>query len=245
MTKETIDKILGELAKVDQIIRKFRANNTVPEIEKDILLTKLRTIYESILLSQLEINTKIDLISEASDTKDTYDPKSITETLSQKKGMVAEKDIKIEEPRTKAVSDIPEQKTDETPVNKAGQSTKIQHPHSVKPGILADKFEQKSFLNEALAQYKNMFDIARKMQNRPLHDLFSAINLNDKFLFIKELFNDDATLYQKTIEKLNTSANFNESVQFLDQHFTWDFEDEQVQKLLELVRRRHIPANEA
>ena len=83
------------------------------------------------------------------------------------------------------------------------------------------------------------------MQNRPLHDLFSAINLNDKFLFIKELFNDDATLYQKTIEKLNTSANFNESVQFLDQHFTWDFEDEQVQKLLELVRRRHIPANEA
>jgi hypothetical protein len=89
-----------------------------------------------------------------------------------------------------------------------------------------------------------MFDIAKKMQTRPLKDISSAISLNEKYVFIKELFNNNANLYESTIEKLNNAFDFNEAIRYLDQRFEWDFDEEEVQKLLELVRRRYAPANE-
>lgn len=48
MAKETIKKILEELDKVSDIIRKTSETGRFPDIEKDIILSKLRNIYEFI-----------------------------------------------------------------------------------------------------------------------------------------------------------------------------------------------------
>jgi hypothetical protein len=79
----------------------------------------------------------------------------------------------------------------------------------------------------------------RKLQSSPLNDIFTAIVINDRFLLIKELFNDDSSLYKSTLDKLNSAENFNSAIEYLDSNYKWDFENPTVQKLLELIRRRH------
>ena len=127
--------------------------------------------------------------------------------------------------------------------SESGEIKVKQSPVSNKPEqtvILAEKFQQdRSFLNEALAKYQPNTDISKKFQLAPISDIHSAINLNDKFIYIKELFHDDHILFKETIEKLNHFSSFNEAVAYIDHHFDWDFDDFQVQKILELVHRRY------
>jgi hypothetical protein len=241
MNKETINKNLDDLARVGQILQKFLEVGIMPDIEKDIAISKLQSIYEFTQQIQPDKPLKSDGLDKI--IKEKEEPKIITETTPVIRENIVEKRIEKEEPIV--TKPIPEKKTKETTRSKT-QNTKIktEHAHPVKTEILADQFQQKSFLNEALSQYKNMSDISRKLQSRPLKDISSAISLNEKYLFIKELFNNDADLYHKTLEKLNNAVNFNEAIRYLDGRFEWDFDEEQVQKLLELVRRRYAPTNE-
>jgi len=237
MTKETINKNLDDLARVGHIIQKFLGTGVMPDIEKDIAISKLQGIYEFIEQIQAEKTLKadggLDKIK-----KEQEEPK--TET----KENITEKNPKNEEPVTTQAPIVTPKKPKGTVRSKTQNSKiKTERASTTKTEILADTFHQDSFLNEALAQYNNMFDIAKKMQTRPLKDISSAISLNEKYVFIKELFNNNANLYESTIEKLNNASDFNEAIRYLDQRFEWDFDEEQVQKLLELVRRRYAPAN--
>ena len=59
-----------------------------------------------------------------------------------------------------------------------------------------------------------------KLQNKPITDLAKAIGINDKFLFIKELFGGDSDLYNQTIKHLNHFTDLNEAIIYLQENFT-------------------------
>lgn len=236
MKNESIDKILNELDRTRQFLVKFRDTGKMPDIERDIVLSKLRNIYEFVQLVQVEVVEIKTSLDEPVKEKvievpsNTFESKSVTieltETPVEKKIVADEKELELEnvEEIIEEVVVQPQAKTSST----------------VKKEILAEKFQSQSFLNEALSQFQNVTDLSKKMQNQPLKDIFSAINLNDKFLFIKELFNNDTALYQSTVEKVNNAGNFNDAVRYLDGNFSWDFNEQMVQKFLELVRRRFM-----
>jgi hypothetical protein len=54
------------------------------------------------------------------------------------------------------------------------------------------------------------------------------------------LFNGKPEIFNQTIEKLNTASNFNEAFNYISSNFEWEMEDEPVQFLLDLVRRKFI-----
>jgi hypothetical protein len=244
MTIEMIDKNLDDLAKVTQIIRKFRDTGIMPDIEKDIVIAKLQRIYECVQQIQSDKTLREDIIASAT-TTEKPETTIIPEVTSKKvevtdKKVAKEASAPVKEaPVPTKEANNPGQKYKEA-IKSKRQNPKIGSKQEIKTEILADQFQQTSFLNEALSQYNNRNDISKKLQSRPLKDISTAIGLNEKFLFIKELFNDNAALYQNTIDKLNNFANFNEAIQFIDEYFEWDFDAEQVQKLLELVHRRFI-----
>ena len=66
------------------------------------------------------------------------------------------------------------------------------------------------------------------------------MGLNDRFKLINELFNGDKDSYQKTINILDNANNFNEAFNYISSSYDWDMEDEAVQLLLDLVRRKFI-----
>jgi hypothetical protein len=77
---------------------------------------------------------------------------------------------------------------------------------------------------------------------KPIDDLKSGIGLNEKFLFIRELFNNDHLAYAEAIEKLNAASNLGEAEKILGEqlltHHGWDLETEAAMSFLHLVFRR-------
>ncbi|MFD2162529.1 hypothetical protein ACFSJU_08995 [Paradesertivirga mongoliensis] len=76
----------------------------------------------------------------------------------------------------------------------------------------------------------------------PLSDLKSAINLNDKLLFIKDLFNGYSLAYSEAIEIINRFDSFEAADNFLKVNYAaknnWVDKQKTVDKFYELLNRR-------
>ena len=85
------------------------------------------------------------------------------------------------------------------------------------------------------------FTLADRLQQNPLHDLKSAIGINDKFLFVNELFGGSMEKYNKSIENLNDLKTLNGAMIYLNElkiELQWNSSNEAYQKLKELVSRK-------
>ena len=83
--------------------------------------------------------------------------------------------------------------------------------------------------------------IADKLQENKVVDLRSTIGINDKFLFINELFEGNMRIYDDVIQKLNTAVTLAQAdMLMLDLKiaYNWDSESPTVKKFVELVRRK-------
>jgi len=77
---------------------------------------------------------------------------------------------------------------------------------------------------------------------KPIDDLKSGIGLNEKFLFIRELFGNDHLAYAEAIDKLNTAPDLGSAEQILATEVLprhqWDLETEAALSFLHLIFRR-------
>ncbi len=78
--------------------------------------------------------------------------------------------------------------------------------------------------------------------HKPVSDLKSIINLNDKLLFIKDLFNGYSLAYSEAIEILNRFDSFEAAEHFLQSNYAvknnWASKQSSADKLYELLHRR-------
>ena len=126
---------------------------------------------------------------------------------------------------------MPEEKTEVPYENKP----------AAEPATIADKFKgEKKFINERLGDNGSRQDLSSKLQSKPIRDIGTSLGLNDRFKLINELFNGDKDSYQQTINVLDNANNFNEAFNYINTTYDWDMEDDSVQMLLDLVRRKFI-----
>lgn len=72
-----------------------------------------------------------------------------------------------------------------------------------------------------------------------VNDVRSAISLNDRILFIRSLFSDDAVLFQNTLDRINSAGSIDEAVKWLMSEFAgWNFESDTVYRFMMAVRRK-------
>lgn len=80
---------------------------------------------------------------------------------------------------------------------------------------------------------------------KPIDDLKSGIGLNEKFLFIRELFNNDHLAYAEAIEQLNASNTLEAAEKIIAEKllpvYQWDLETEAAVSFLHLIFRRFAP----
>lgn len=218
-------------------------------IERDIILDKLAKAYDCLLTGQLmnfeptskplDENLRPKQIVEKP-VLDQKNDKPIVEakSLTHEKPTILDKkfDEKIEKPKAAVQTPKPEiiqQKNEE--IHKAELSD---HPQGE---ILAEKFQGKhKFRNEIIAEHSAKVDMSTKLQNKPIGDLSKAIGINDKFLFIKELFNGDSARYSETINHLNSFSDLNDAIIYLQDNFDWAESNEYAAKFIDLVRRKFI-----
>ncbi|MDX8340841.1 hypothetical protein SLH46_16710 [Draconibacterium sp. IB214405] len=76
-----------------------------------------------------------------------------------------------------------------------------------------------------------------KISNSPVTSIQAAIGINDRYQYIRELFDGNADTFAKTVSDLDGLTNINEAVEYLQQNFKWK-KNETSLKFVGLVKRR-------
>lgn len=69
-------------------------------------------------------------------------------------------------------------------------------------------------------------------------DFKRGLSLNDRFLFQRELFDNDHLAMNNLMLRLNAFDTYEASEQYLREHTSWNFEDKTVKEFLQVVKRR-------
>ncbi len=95
-------------------------------------------------------------------------------------------------------------------------------------------------LNEKLKE--EITEVANLLQGAPVRDLRKAIGLNDRYLFINELFRGDENMYERSIKTINAFSIYPEAEYWIQRELKvkigWSDEREAVKLFDQLVRRR-------
>jgi hypothetical protein len=222
-----IENILSDLERIRHLISQYESISQIPEIERDILLSAIRDLYSGLLQipdNKQSVNIQTDV--------PTSKPVSISASKPIGTGSKSESSERVEF----VDEDLPPKSKKETI-----QTRKTADKKKAKPETISDKLQgERQFVYETLAEKAVQQNISSKLQSKPISSIISAIGINDKFKLIRDLFNEDSESYARAIEKLDTCNNFNEAFNYISTSFNWDMEDDSVQFILDLVRRKFI-----
>jgi hypothetical protein len=270
MDKKIIKGLIDEKLEVIQeqfsIIREYEGK--IPIIELDLLMTSIRDLYELILSLQLEnvgmVMPKADPQPET--PKATPPPAPVPEpaapvrlspSILSMEPLQEEEPVKISPPVEKVEPVTPEPPVTPyqpaAPVPTASEPTEppvpihepepnLDQPHEKYQRITFDLFSEGGG-NTLADRFREGQEkrIADKLGENKVVDLRTTIGINDKFLFINELFEGDMRIYDEAIQKLNATTTMAQAdMQLLDLKivYNWDSESPTVKKFVELVRRK-------
>ena len=233
-----IENLIKDIQDIERMLGGMSGKTPVPTLEIDILKKRVQQFYEDLLMlsntAQIEPTADVTgIIPEAHhDSEEIMEdsPASMVPPPPEEE-TGHRKPVEDEEPVQEPSAEIPT-KTDtgETAVH-----TEIKK----KPEVLADRFKDKQqFRNEHLIKGQAVKDLSSKYDEQPLPDIALGIGLNERFQYIKELFQGNATDFKQTIDYLNKVNTEEDAITYFNEHFNWDMEHVLVVRLLHLTRRK-------
>lgn len=133
----------------------------------------------------------------------------------------------------------------ETNIQPATEPEPIVYAEEKQPETAKPQTEPVLTLNQQIAAQKGLDQpktAAPATQNKPVQDLQSLISLNDKLLFVKELFNGYNLAYSEAVNILNRYTTFEQAEQFLNLNYTaknnWKEKPATAERFFDLLRKR-------
>jgi hypothetical protein len=189
----------------------------IPILEFDILKDNIRKLYEKLCLLE-RLNDPFEIIK----------PKE-QEVIEDQ----------LQPTQTEPVSEIAELPVPEETVQNPEE--KEEPPKTNEETVKLDLFtSEKSAFNDKLKEAREQSLGPRGGPSAPA-DIKSLININDKFLFINELFDGDYKEYSHAIEIFNNFEEKGEAFEFLESLLKdnlWNSASPAFQKLKEIVEKR-------
>jgi hypothetical protein len=103
-----------------------------------------------------------------------------------------------------------------------------------------DSTAQAETLNDKLKQGKT--ELIEMLKETPVKDLRKAVGINDRFLFINDLFRGDETMYERSIKTINSFNMYAEAEYWITRELKtklgWSKDHPTVQHFDQLVKRR-------
>ena len=224
---------------INRLIRKIqndweRANKKdagFSRIDKDILMDDLKKVYD--LVYELE-------------TIKVFRDSPVVENISVEK-LNTENE---EAPFQQSPVDLEIVRTDEKKPEQKPEAEKVQQQIPSYQKTKAEPQAEKNTPLDLFSATKTLADIyqndkddslAAKIKNDKITDIKTVIGINDKFLFINDIFKGEMSAYNSVIKNLNLTTNFNEALQIIDElkSTTGTVENKTTfNKLLEIAKRR-------
>ena len=100
---------------------------------------------------------------------------------------------------------------------------------------LGDSFLKEKSVNDIMSD--DLSKLEHKLSNRPVASIKSAIGINDRFQYIRELFEGSADNFVKAVADLDSMEDIKEAVDYLQTNFKWKKNDTSL-KFISLIKRR-------
>jgi hypothetical protein len=142
---------------------------------------------------------------------------------------------KTDQPVRPPAINYPDEKKETVPVNNKWEPV----TNTVAAG------EETLTINQKISSQLGEKAIARTddLNVKPISDIKLAITLNDKLLYVKDLFNGYNLAYSEAIEILNRFNTLEEAMRFLKTNYVvknnWDSKPATTEKFYELLKRRY------
>jgi len=240
-TDKVIEKKTLDIEEPEKIHKK---ESVIPEIHsKDI--NEVINIEDPIKSDIIIEKEEVLMVEEKTDENTIID---IEELSVEEKEMdyPAEElnEVNFKEDLFASVNDVVSEKKEIEKTKKQEKSSLIDLFAGSDKTIVADKFkDDKVSLNQKLGEEKKEKTLADKMQKKPIKDLKSAIGINDKFIFINDLFKGSLQEYNHSIEKMNACASVDEAfkiIEELKEKYSWDENLDVYVKLEDFIIRKFM-----
>ena len=243
--RNTLGAILTDTEELTYLLQRLAKSDELSALELDLVLEKLRHIYDLMLDVRRETGKKQLLKKEEKEpniTTDNFPNEPVLEII--KDDLKEEKQPEsVAEAKTKQPGNTKEEWKEATRQQITKELKEQESPHKEpehKRSYVSDRFKSNPTLNEELGGKGKKEDLSSKLLSKPIVNITGAIGLNEKFELIKELFGGDKEKFEKTMQVLNMAGSFVEAYNYLKETFEWDMDSVYVQRLLELIRRKLI-----
>ena len=99
--------------------------------------------------------------------------------------------------------------------------------------IIGEQFHEAPSVADTIACPKGMAESA------PIVSLHDAIGVADKFMLIRELFDDDVASYESAIEALDKQPSFDDCIIFIAEHYAWSPNLQATKLVMDLLQRKY------
>ena len=225
----TIDIIIKDLNEARDIIDDLKKYPGVPEFQVELAKSKCKSASEVIALFK-NLQSKINSpVQEKPPVKD--------ETIQEKLPEKPDKVIVVPEKEVKEV--VMTVITEAPPIAKEEPVQTIKKP--AESAIIADQFVNRpESFNEKLGNLKHEDDVLEILKTKPLSSLDEAIGINDKFLFIREIFDGDSQSYNQAIQKLESVGSLSDAMAVIMSYTGENTGNEAIKQLLDLIKRKFL-----
>jgi hypothetical protein len=207
----------------------------IPAIESDLLLRQVRQLYE--LALQLEQNAPHEPAAPSAPAPAAAEPPSPA-SVSEEHASTSEKILieaaqQQEPPAAVPQAGIPGKKI-------KGDVNSVLYREGPTVG---GRFEDEPTIHGRIATAHAAGTIASRQQHKAVSDLRQAIGINEKFLFINQLFDGNLPVYNQAIDYLNQCAGKAAAMEYVHQtlaaQFGWDMQGNVCRMFMEWIDRRH------
>jgi len=241
---KVVEEVIEEKAVVEKPVKKdevFISEEKLIEAKAEDHIELKEPVLE------IKEEVEVELIEEPEQPKEEIIEKKasfVIETEEIEEEAVEEKPEVVEEAKEdKAGLFSQEDKKEETVIEESKESLFDENEliSTEKKSIHEKYAKSEPSLHEKLASAKKE-GIADKVQKGPITDIKSAISLNLRISFIKDLFQGDQKEYKKMVDFLAKCKNYSEAKMFItgekEKRAYWNEKQDLVDTLMELLERR-------
>ncbi|MDR2928010.1 MAG: hypothetical protein LBV41_07410 [Cytophagaceae bacterium] len=260
MEKEALIKIiLQDVRELDTLLTAFAGKPEISQTFIRLSRNRVKGILDEIDLLEYLLNTSENEVlpavetekSKSHETVNDEKPAPVQENSGQLEVVSGVTDeVRAKPEILKVESSVEMQNSEKSSVTEKKQEEKTPAT-AIQPQVVAEtKIDETVTLGEKLMQgsqslydtlsQKKELESAPCFQSRPIKDIKSAIGINDRFYFQRELFGGNADLFNSIIDQLNALKDMDSAEVLLAANFKWDNSNEAVQSFKEIVKRRYL-----
>jgi hypothetical protein len=260
--KKLIKILLKDMSELEELIADLKTQEKIDSLEMEFVHSRAKGLLQLMHLfeAKMQKNSSVPLSDTEQEkverVKQTIEAAAIQkdelpeqEKAEVKEGSEHQEKPAVEDSRGKEKEEEPEpevENQEEPATEEIRRENDVEQEEKDDDMLEEDneRTEANSRLGDSFLKGKSVNDIITdqnkleyKLSNLPVSSIRAAIGINDRFQYIRELFDGDSEKFLETVKALDSMQNIKEAVDYLRKNFKWK-KNETSLKFVNLVKRR-------